>query len=114
MWSCTALLDVKLFDSVIYCTFPLSIACNPAQLTNAKIHNDEISCGASFSALQIENGFVCYSRMNVGSSAVYFCLDCNYNYVKHVTGPLLRTCGKNGHWNGTIPKCECSKLNNLN
>ena len=63
-------------------------------------------CGASHNALGMENGFVCYSGTKVGSTAMHYCYDCGFSSVQ---GPLIRTCGQNGLWNGSIPRCECSE-----
>ena len=88
------------------------IACNPDQLSNDDSVQDGIVCGASYAALGIENGFVCYSGTKVGSTAVHYCYECGFNSrsVQRSTRPIIRTCGQNGQWNGSIPHCECSKL----
>ena len=40
---------------------------------------------------------------------MHYCYDCGFSAVQ---GSLIRTCGRNGLWNGSIPHCECSKYNN--
>ena len=72
-------------------------------------------CGASYNALGIEKGFICYSGSKVGSTAVHYCYDCGLNFysVQESVGPLIRMCGQNGQWNGSTPQCECSKYVNF-
>ena len=94
-----------------------SLECNPAKLTvgttlpsTVSIAND-VTCGASYNALGIEGGVVCYSGTQVGSIAIYFCFECGYKTLLQSATPLIRTCGVNGQWNGSIPQCalDCSK-----
>ena len=88
----------------------LYIACNPAQLVIGVSVPSEATCGASYSILGLENGIVCYSGTEVRATAVYYCLDCGYNTLRKSSTALIRTCGANGQWNGTIPQCDCSKF----
>ena len=85
-----------------------NVACNPDQLSTGVSVPDDVTCGASYSALGIENGFVCYSGTKVGSTAMYYCFDCGYNSMKKSMDSLIRICGQQGQWNGTIPQCDCN------
>ena len=86
-----------------------NVACNPYQLSTGVLSvPDDVTCGASYSVLGIENGFVCYSGTKVGSTAMYYCFDCGYNSMKKSMEPLIRMCGQHGQWNGTILLCECN------
>lgn len=98
--------------SYIDCMLLMSLlACSPDQLsdTYGESVRDDIVCGASYTALGTENGFVCYSGTKVGSTAMHYCYDCGFNSVRESTSPVIRTCGRNGQWNGSIPQCDCSK-----
>ena len=73
---------------------------------------DSAICGNSYSVLGIDDGIVCFNGISVGSTALYQCRDCGYEGLLKSTGPgtLTRTCGQNGQWNGTIPRCDCRKI----
>ena len=97
-----------IFALIINYSLQIFTACNLAQLNNGQIMPREVSCGASFSSVGTENGFVCYSGTQVGSIAMYYCNKCGYDSAYKSSRELIRICGENGQWNGTIPKCQCT------
>ena len=83
--------------------------CDPHLLSLSANAPSDVHCGNSYTALETENGFVCYNGVKVGSTAIYYCFDCGYNSVRRSIETLIVTCGQNGQWNGTFVKCDCSK-----
>ena len=73
------------------------------------MNNHDLLCpSASYTMLGIENGIVCYSGIDIGSTAIYYCLKCGYQEIM-TPESLIRRCNESGQWEGTVPMCECSK-----
>ena len=96
-----------MFQSGYVFTIFDNAACNPTELSDGTILPDVVKCDSPFFSLGIRNGIACYSGVDVGSIAVYFCLNCGFNTLK---GSSVRKCMDDGNWNGTIPLCDCSML----
>ena len=82
------------------------LECNIAELGNDSTISDESNsnCDLPFMSLGIKGGFVCYTGVAVGSTAVYYCSSCNFNTLK---GSTVRICMENGSWSGIMPQCDC-------
>ena len=85
-------------------------ACDPEGLqdsSNATLAETS-QCDMPYSSLAIKDGIVCYSETAVGSVALYYCLNCGFSSIQ---GSLYRTCQSDGTWSGSVPSCNCKRIN---
>ena len=82
----------------------LYIACNVTELGDNTSLLSNVSCDSPFNSVGIKDGLACYRNADVGSTAIYFCLECGFSTVQ---GLSTRTCLPNGSWTGQIPQCQC-------
>ena len=78
--------------------------CNPLLLGDNSSVSSSTSCDAPYRTRAIHNGIACYDEARIGSTAIYYCLDCGFKTIK---GYSTRTCLSNGSWSGMVPQCNC-------